>query len=53
MTVDQKVNGGKWNLLGTYAFDAGATTVTLTHPGALIIIPPTSFSPEAVDPLKT
>jgi len=23
----------KWDLLGTYAFNAGATTVTLTHPG--------------------
>ena len=33
VTVDQKVNGGKWNLLGTYAFNAGAATVTLAHPG--------------------
>jgi len=33
VTASQKVNGGKWNLLGSYGFNAGATTVTLTHPG--------------------
>jgi PKD repeat protein len=31
LTVDQRVNGGKWNSLGEYAFDAGKTySVTLT-----------------------
>ena len=33
VTVNQQSNGGKWNLLGTYAFNAGAASVTLTHPG--------------------
>lgn len=33
VTANQQANGGKWNLLGTYAFAAGATSVTLTHPG--------------------
>lgn len=33
VTANQQANGGKWNLLGTWAFNAGANTVTLTHPG--------------------
>jgi hypothetical protein len=33
VSVNQQANGGKWNLLGTYGFAAGAATVTLTHPG--------------------
>ena len=30
VVVNQEVGGGQWNLLGTYAFGAGAATVTLT-----------------------
>ena len=33
ITANQQANGGRWNLLGTYAFNVGAATVTLTHPG--------------------
>lgn len=33
VTVNQQANGGQWNLLGTYAFNAGPATVKLTHPG--------------------
>ncbi len=30
VTVDQKVNGGQDNSLGTFFFDAGVTTITLS-----------------------
>lgn len=33
VTANQQANGGKWNLLGTWNFNAGANSVTLTHPG--------------------
>ena len=39
-TVDQRVNGGKWNTLGTYAFTAGWNRVVLsrwTGTGSVVI----------------
>lgn len=34
VTVDQSTNGGQWNLLGTYAFDAGMHRVQVNNGGA-------------------
>lgn len=32
VTVNQQLNGNKWNLLGTYTMDAGSVQVQLTRP---------------------
>jgi len=45
VTVDQRVNGGQWNLLGTYTFtDAGSVTV-LSIPGVGTSADATRFVP--------
>jgi RHS repeat-associated protein len=47
VTVDQRVNGASWQLLGTYDFDAGAATVSLSDEAngyvvadAVMLVPP-------------
>jgi RHS repeat-associated protein len=49
VTVNQEANSGAWNLLGTYAFNAGAATVSLTDQAngyviadAVMFLPPGS-----------
>ena len=34
VNVDQQVNGGQWNLLGTYTFTGGPSITVLATPGA-------------------
>ncbi len=47
VTVNQEQGGGSWNLLGTYTFDAGASTVSLNDDAngyviadAVMLVPP-------------
>lgn len=47
VTVNQEAGGGSWNLLGTYAFNAGAATVSLSDEAndyviadAVMLVPP-------------
>ncbi|MGH7603983.1 MAG: RHS repeat-associated core domain-containing protein [Gemmatimonadaceae bacterium] len=47
VTVNQAQGGGNWQLLGTYSFDAGATTISLSDDAngyviadAVMIVPP-------------
>ncbi len=47
VTVNQEQGGGSWNLLGTYTFDAGASTVSLSDEAngyviadAVMLVPP-------------
>ncbi|MGE0875506.1 MAG: RHS repeat-associated core domain-containing protein [Burkholderiales bacterium] len=49
VTVNQEQGGGAWNLLGTYSFNAGASTVSLSDDAngyviadAVMLVPPNS-----------
>lgn len=43
-TVNQRLNGGQWNLLGTYTF-TGAATVTVVEAGGITIADAVRFVP--------
>jgi RHS repeat-associated protein len=55
VTANMEVGGGTWNLLGTYGFNAGASTVTLTDQAngyviadAVMLLPPGSAPNSAI-----
>ena len=43
-TVNQRLNGGQWNLLGTYTF-TGAATVKVVEAGGVTIADAVRFVP--------